>query len=104
LTHRGGWPRDADGNRFAPGMRQAIRDGADLDALIRAILRTPLVTRPGEAYRYANTNYLLLGRTIEAVSGETYTTACGRRVLEPAGIPHPVLDARWGKLLDSAAG
>src|SRR5205807_9562020 len=104
LTHRGGWPREADGNRFSPGMRQAIRDGADVDALIPAILRTQLVTGPGEAYRYANPNYLLLGRAIEAASGEKYVTACSHRVLEPAGISHPTLDARWGKLLDSAAG
>jgi CubicO group peptidase (beta-lactamase class C family) len=104
LSHRGGWPREADGNRFSPGMRQAIRAGADVEAIIPAILRTRLDTTPGTAYRYSNLDYLLLGRAIEAISGETYAAACSRRVLEPAGISHAELDARWGKLLDSAAG
>ena len=38
---------------------------------------------PGEAYRYSNVNYILLGAIIEAASGMAYEERIERRIFEP---------------------
>ena len=41
---------------------------------------------PGEAIRYSNSNYILLGAIIEKVSGQRYADFMARRVFEPLGM------------------
>ena len=43
---------------------------------------------PGERWDYSNANYLVLGRLIEVVSGESYQGYVTRHVLEPVGMEH----------------
>jgi CubicO group peptidase (beta-lactamase class C family) len=42
---------------------------------------------PGAGYSYSNLNYLLLGRIIENLTGETYGDFAARRILAPNGAP-----------------
>ncbi|MEL7216145.1 MAG: serine hydrolase domain-containing protein [Pseudomonadota bacterium] len=41
---------------------------------------------PGTQFEYSNTNYLLLGLILEAVTGQSYAEAIGAEVLAPAGM------------------
>ena len=49
---------------------------------------------PGTAHRYSDTNYLLLGLIIEAVTGLDYATALRQEVFEPAGMTSSYLETR----------
>lgn len=41
---------------------------------------------PGERWEYSNTNYQILGRVIEVVSGQEYQTYVATSILEPVGM------------------
>lgn len=80
LTHTGGgWGNKSNDPMFQqPAMTQA--------ELIEWTLRTiPLENPPGAAYAYSNFGYCLLGRVIEAVTGESYEEYVRKQVLEPSG-------------------
>jgi len=49
----------------------------------RAVANPPTFEPPGSAYAYSNTNYLLLGRIIEKVTGRSYGEEIERRVIRP---------------------
>jgi N-acyl-D-amino-acid deacylase len=65
------------------------------DHIIRYMLARPLDFDPGKMYAYSNFGYCLLGRVVEAVSGETYEDYVREEVLKPMGIH----DMRIGKSL-----
>jgi CubicO group peptidase (beta-lactamase class C family) len=52
----------------------------------------PLVNKPGDAFRYSNSGYVLLGRVIEKVSGKSYEDYLTENILRPAGMTHTGLD------------
>ncbi len=90
LEHRGGWDRDRS---FDPMFRSVpfanmlgVRPPAEPEHIIRCMLGTPLDFDPGERYAYSNFGYCLLGRVIEAVSGQTYERYVQEHVLAPLGI------------------
>ncbi|MDQ4085414.1 MAG: beta-lactamase family protein [Actinomycetota bacterium] len=49
----------------------------------RAVSHPPTFEPPGSAFAYSNTNYLLLGRIVEQVTGRTYAEVIERRVIGP---------------------
>ena len=53
-------------------LRQIARQDKTLDELIDFFKNEPMDFDPGEDYRYNNSGYVLLGKIIEVVSGETY--------------------------------
>ena len=73
-----------------PALVQALLDnptahfGADdsLD-LVRGL---PPDFQPGQAYAYSNTNYTLLGKVIEAVTGMSFEENLQTRIFDPAGM------------------
>ncbi|WP_433333281.1 serine hydrolase domain-containing protein [Spirillospora sp. CA-294931] len=72
-------PRSLDEGRHR-GLRpsQLIRWGADATS----------TGTPGERWSYSNTNYVLAGRVLEKVTGESVGAALARDVLRPAGLTH----------------
>lgn len=52
--------------------------------LVRIALSHPPVAPPGTRYAYSNTNYLVLGLIIKAVTGHPYATEVRRRIILPA--------------------
>ena len=108
LTHRSGLPQNVGDNRFAPGMRQLLRQRplseATVDNLLSPIIKLTLAEEPGSKHVYSNVGYILLGQIIETSTGKPYETACADRVLSKAGIKNPKLDQKWGRLLQSSAG
>lgn len=53
---------------------------------VRFMLARPLDYDPGERYAYSNFGYCVLGRIIEAVTGESYEEYVTRHILRPLGI------------------
>jgi CubicO group peptidase (beta-lactamase class C family) len=99
LTHRAGFP-PAPRDLMTPAAIALLQDArspatATPAELLAAALTAPLAAAPGDAFRYSNIGYLVLGVMIETVTTESYERFCGRTVLERAGIDRPALDADW---------
>ena len=58
---------------------------AALDAILAAHPR--LSFQPGSRYAYSNIGYWLLGRVVERVTGQPFTSYVMRHVLQPIGVP-----------------
>jgi CubicO group peptidase (beta-lactamase class C family) len=61
-------------------------DGADKTEGIHRALTTPLESGPGEAFRYADINFILLGALIEKVTGEAEDVYVQQNVFAPLGM------------------
>jgi CubicO group peptidase (beta-lactamase class C family) len=53
------------------------------DDLLRAAFALPPVCEPGACFHYAHTNFILLGRVLEKVTGQSVTTLLKKRFLRP---------------------
>src|SRR5690606_6837960 len=75
LRHEGGWT-------------EVFGDwGADIPIYVNQVLtRTTLGYAPGTSYYYSNFGYLILGKIIEKISGETYADYVKSKILAPMGI------------------
>ena len=99
LEHRAGFaaaPRDL----MTPSAMELLQRRkspatVSLQELLAATLTVPLQSAPGEAFRYSNVGYLVLGAIVEVVTGENYEHFCARTVLQPAGIKDGGLDPDW---------
>jgi len=56
------------------------------DELIALIADDALMSEPGTSFSYANTNYVLLGMIIEAVTGQRWDEDIEARFIEPLGL------------------
>jgi D-alanyl-D-alanine carboxypeptidase len=54
--------------------------------IIELSLEQPLAFAPGQGQIYSDTNYVVLGMLLEAMTGETYAGRTKRRILEPLGM------------------
>jgi CubicO group peptidase (beta-lactamase class C family) len=81
LTHTsGGWPNDSTDPMFQ-------HNGWDHTKLISwTIDNLPLSYPPGEHWAYSNFGYCVLGRVIEAVTGQPYADYATANILTPCGI------------------
>ncbi|THA26400.1 class A beta-lactamase-related serine hydrolase [Streptomyces sp. RKND-216] len=59
--------------------------------LVRIAMRYPPAFRPGARWAYSNTNYVLAGMVVEAVTGSSYARQIEQRVLVPLGLRHTTL-------------
>ena len=87
---------------LTPTVREKGVRGTHFDALVSLTLSKRLATSPGNRYIYSNANYLVLGKIIEEISGESYEDYCEQRVLEKAGVSASIDPD--GKILSSYAG
>lgn len=91
LTHSAGWTVEGIGyDPVFEMQRVAETEGetspASAEAIVTHVLRRDLRFDPGSAYSYLNVGYTILGRIVEAVTGESYEQAVTDRVLDPVGI------------------
>ncbi len=61
------------------------------EELIRTFVGPPRTT-PGGAYRYCNTNYILLGMVIKSVTGKSVSSEIRERILTPLALDHTYLE------------
>jgi D-alanyl-D-alanine carboxypeptidase len=58
------------------------------DAVVDEYAKQALDFEPGSRFSYSNTNYLILGRVVEKVSGKSYEEFLLEQILEPLGLIH----------------
>jgi uncharacterized protein (TIGR03437 family) len=94
LHHTGGWDRDI--TQFDPvvaegSLKVSQTTGASFppsaDDVIRYMLAQRLDFAPGSRFAYSNFGYVLMGRVIEKISGQTYDAFVRRTLLDPSGLP-----------------
>jgi D-alanyl-D-alanine carboxypeptidase len=82
LTHTSGLP-DYFNDTFVDFSREKYRSVRDFFALFAD---KPLEFTPGATWSYSNSNFIVLGAIIEAVSGETYFDYVREHIYEPLGM------------------
>lgn len=80
LTHTSGLPGDLD-LRDPWGLARPDRSEG-----VRRALTTPLLSAPGETFRYSDIGFVLLGALIEAVTGQALDDYVQRAVFAPMGM------------------
>ena len=79
LTHTAGVPNYT----ALSGYRELKTQHTTVAALIARFKDKPLDFKPGEQFRYSNSNYALLGHIIERVSGKTYGAFLQENIFGP---------------------
>lgn len=75
------------------GYYRTVNQGAASSAEhVAALAPHGLSSRPGERFAYANINYVLLGRLLEARTGRPVAEHLRTNLLEPHGLKYTVLD------------
>jgi CubicO group peptidase (beta-lactamase class C family) len=88
LQHSGGWRKGGGDPMFrSPQICAETGCAAPADAVttVRWMLGRRLDFEPGSAYDYCNFGYCVLGRLIEAITGQDYEAAVQKLVLGPVG-------------------
>jgi D-alanyl-D-alanine carboxypeptidase len=90
LSHTSGLPEYLEG----PDIESAATKPVSFAQLMSRVAGKPLDFTPGTKMAYNNTGYILLGRVIETVSGQSYRDYVRKHLLEPAGMAqtHTVAD------------
>lgn len=82
-----GIPNYTDAGRFESIAAQTKPSFA---RMIGLIAKKPPAFAPGTKWAYSNTNYVLLGKVVEAASHESYSAYVFDHVIKPAGMNHTV--------------
>jgi len=83
LSHRSGLPEYLADEGFSEAFRSGPLQPREFVRLIAAQL---LEFEPGTASAYSNTNYIVLGLIIEAVTGDTLAANLESRIFQPSGM------------------
>jgi CubicO group peptidase (beta-lactamase class C family) len=89
LQHTGGWDRDKKGGFDPISIPGRITKALELNGpptpadIVRYMLGRPLDFDPGAKMVYSNLGYLVLGRVMEAVTGQKYEPWMKQHVLAP---------------------
>jgi uncharacterized protein (TIGR03437 family) len=92
LTHSGGWDAAVSGEPIGAPLSQQIASAMGVPyppsptAIISYMLDRRLDFDPGTRFAYSNFGFLVLGRVIERLSGQSYTEFVRLQVLAPMGI------------------
>lgn len=93
LTHVSGLP-DVVVQPRGQGTGTLVGEGGEASAWT-AVRALPMEAEPGTGFRYNQTNYVLLGRAIERVTGMPFTRFMQERQFDVVGMPHTAFgDAR----------
>ncbi len=74
------------------------------EALVREHCTGDLLFEPGEEYRYSNSNYVILGAIIEAVTGQSCADVLKDRILDPLEMRDSGYDSNAPIIPNRAAG
>lgn len=88
LQHLGGFDRAKSGDHFfQPRLNAVARrqrtEPVTCEAIVKDALQSKLDFTPGERFAYSNTGFCMLGKIIEAVTGQTYAAYASQFVLQP---------------------
>lgn len=88
LSHRSGLAdyTDAMFAQTVPGFESVRNKVFSYRELVDLSLREPRTTVPGAAYKYSNTNFVVVGMLIEKATGNGVATEYERRIFKPLGL------------------
>jgi CubicO group peptidase (beta-lactamase class C family) len=92
LTHTSGLPNYTDFSSYEPSQMQP----ATPDELIARFRDLPLLYTPGTIYSYENSDYVLLGRIVEQVSGQSYADFLRDAIFTPLQMRDSGVDSGLG--------
>ncbi len=100
LTHTSGLEDYVD----IPNFETLAGTPATFDQLMSRVSKMPLGFTPGAQFKYSSTNYLILGRIIELVTGQSWEAYVQQHLFAPAGMTDSATMAQEGELADMARG
>ncbi len=89
LSHTSGIPDIVD-------EEESVLISANAEEAWKKVLALPIDFKPGEKFSYNQTNYLLLGRIIDKLSGMPFTEFIIKEQLVKAGMPEYNKSGFWG--------
>ena len=102
LSHSSGIP---DPPELAEGSSgSGLRQANTADGMISRVVGQPLEFTPGSQYHYCNVCYMILGRVIEEVSGQSYADYLTQHIFQPAGMTATGIDEAGRVLPHRASG
>jgi CubicO group peptidase (beta-lactamase class C family) len=103
LNHSSGVPDPPElSEQASPG--PVLRQAASLDELIGRVAGQPLQFEPGSQYQYCNICYVMLGRIIEKVSGQSYADYLTEHIFQPLAMTATAYDEAVRIVPHRAAG
>jgi CubicO group peptidase (beta-lactamase class C family) len=100
LTHTSGIPNFTDFPEYPKTMSQH----ATAEEIVARFRDKPLEFKPGTRFKYSNSGYVLLGRLIEKVSGESYEGFLRRQIFTPLKMKDTGFDSPIPVIPHRAAG
>lgn len=89
---------------FIPEIMHTTRNYHSLDSLLSKIECQPLEFTPGERFSYSNSGYIILGKVIEIVSGQSYADFLQARIFKVLEMSETGFDRYQSILKDRATG
>jgi CubicO group peptidase (beta-lactamase class C family) len=89
LSHTSGLPNPLD----AAFSTQAVATPTTPEAVLAPLATQPLDFAPGTRYEYSNTNFVVLGRIAETLTGRPLAAIEAERILAPAGMTQSAFGA-----------
>ena len=77
------------------GMGTALSDHKTVSSTAAMLSTTKLSSDPGSKYEYGNLNANVMGRVIDAVTGQDYEAVVRARIWDPLGRPMPVVSSKY---------
>jgi D-alanyl-D-alanine carboxypeptidase len=91
LQHTGGIPDYTGSSAFREFFAKDLRAYVAPRALVEFVAGDPLDFKPGSAYRYSNTDNIVIGLVVAAVSGRAYSQVLRQNVFGPLRMPRTSL-------------
>lgn len=87
LSHTGGLPDYTSSPAFGEAFSKDLHAYVKPRALVEFVTGDPLDFPPGSEYHYSNTDNIVIGLVVAAVSGRTYSQVLRQRVFGPLRMP-----------------
>ena len=91
LDHTGGIPDYTSSSAFGEAFSKDLHAYVKPRALVEFVTGDPLDFPPGSKYQYSNTDNIVIGLVVAAVSGDTYSQVLRQRVFGPLRMPRTSL-------------
>jgi D-alanyl-D-alanine carboxypeptidase len=86
LNHTGGVPDFSQSKPFQHALTASLLSAPPAAQLLSFVATEPLAFRPGSRYEYSNSDNIIVGLMIEAVSGRSYRAVLQDQVYDPLGL------------------
>jgi D-alanyl-D-alanine carboxypeptidase len=96
LNHASGLPDYSQSKGFHEQVKKDPRGYVSPQTVIDWVRAAPLEFSPGSIYEYSNTDNIVIGLIVEAITGETYAKALQRFVFIPAHLRQTSLPIKAG--------